>query len=202
MEGLYFYSISWSIWIVCTFFLNKKFENRFPLAFITLFIIILSPYNFTLQNITISYAAVGLLIICLFQILSLAPKGKFYFFLTSLIIAVGYVAFQLFELFDPVWIVMKRDWMLSLLLTYLILMLQSKLIWRITSVITGCIYGEILFALAIRPYSFPQVIGSMVFLDVCSLTLLMLFAWTSIKVTISFFENYYQSIEGEKQKTT
>ncbi|HYK72002.1 MAG TPA: hypothetical protein VEV44_02560, partial [Pseudoneobacillus sp.] len=101
-----------------------------------------------------------------------------------------------------VWIVFKREWMLSLLLTYLSIMLQTKLVWRITSVITGCIYGDILFALTIHRYSFPHVIGSMAFLDVCSLTLFMLLTWTGIKVAISYLENQYQTVEREKHKTT
>lgn len=202
MEGLYFYAISWIIWIVSTFFLNKQSKNRFPLAFLTLFLIIVSPYTFTVQNFTVSYVSVVMLMTCLFQVLPLALKGKCYFFITSLIIAVGYVTFQLFELFDPVWIIFKREWMLSLLLTYLSIMLHSKMIWRLTSVITGCIYGDVLFALAIQPYSFPHIIGAMSFLDICSLTSLMLFTWTGIKVAISYIESHYQTVEREKQKTT
>lgn len=202
MEGLYFYGFSWAVWIISTFFLNKKDKNRLLYAGIILLIIIASPYSFTIENYSVSYVSFFLLLLCLVKVASLSFRSKCYIFLTSLIIGIGYVTFQLFELFDPIWIIFKREWMLSLLLTYLSVLLHQKLIWRIITIVTGCIYGELLFAMIIHRFSFPYTIGSMTFLDICSLTTTMLFGWFGLKVVIGFFENHYQTIEREKQNTT
>lgn len=202
MEGLYFYAVAWAVWIIATFILEKNNNIRLPLAFIILLCIIISPYTFTFKEYTVSYVSILLLMATLVKIGTQTFKGKCYFFITSLVISVGYVTFLLFELFDPIWIIFKREWMLSILITYLSVLLQQKLIWRITTALIGCIYGEILYAIILNRYSFPYIVGSMSFLDICSLITVILFGWHGLKQVIAYFEQQYQSSEREKQKTT
>lgn len=202
MEGLYFYGFTWSIWIFCTFLLNKTSRIRLPIACFILIAIIISPYTLTIKGISVSYISLFILITLFIRIGYFTLKKKLYFFITSLIISIGYGTFLLFELFDPIWIIFKREWMLALLLSYLSMLLQTKLAWRISAVITGCIYGDILFAIIIHRFSFPYTIGSMRLLDICSLSTLMLFGWEGLKLSIGYLENLYYNVEREKQKST
>ncbi|MFD2445869.1 hypothetical protein ACFSO7_18070 [Bacillus sp. CGMCC 1.16607] len=200
MEGLYFYGFCWTVWIITTFLANKNNHNRLPYACYILMIIIFSPYTFTIENYSVSYVAILILFLCFFKIALLPVKRKCYLLISSLIIGIGFVAFQLFELFDPIWIIFKREWLLGGLLTYLTVLLQQKLIWRIITVVTGCIYGEFIFAMILHRYTFPYTIGSFVFLDVCSFTITMLIGWSCIKSAIGYFENHIQTITRGSKK--
>jgi hypothetical protein len=202
VEGLYVYGFAWAIWIIATFLIKKKSKIRLPIACFILLAIIISPYSFQIQDISVSYLSIFSMLIIFIRIGYLNLKKKLYFFLTSLIISIGYGTFLLFELFDPIWIVIKREWMLALLITYLSVLLQEKLAWRISTVIIGCIYGDIIFAIIIQRFSFPYYIGSMSLFDVCSLATIMLFGWEGIKLSISYLESLYHAEEREKQKTT
>jgi signal transduction histidine kinase len=202
VEGLYFYGFAWATWIITTFLLKKKSKTRLPIACFILLAIIISPYTIKFQDTSVSYISIFMMLVTFIRIGYFTLRKKLYFFLTSLIISIGYGTFLLFELFDPIWIIFKREWMLALLITYLAVLLQEKLAWRISTVIIGCIYGDIIYAVIIQRFSFPYSIGSMSFLDVCSLASIMLFGWEGIKMTISYLESLYHAEEREKQKTT
>jgi hypothetical protein len=202
VEGLYFYGFAWALWIIATFLLKKKSKLRLPIAFFTLMAIIISPYTMEIQETSVSYLSIFMLAVIFIKISYFTLKKKLYFFLTSLIISIGYGTFLLFELFDPIWIILKREWMISLLITYLSVLLQEKLTWRISTVIIGCIYGDIIFSIIIQRFSFPYLIGSMSLFDVCSLASIMLFGWEGIKISINYLESLYYAEEREKPKTT
>lgn len=202
MEGLYFYGFTWALWIISTFLIRKTSNLRLPLAIILLFILILSPYTFQFGNYTISYVSFFMLLVIFLIVGTFKVKKLLYFFITTLIMSVGYVTFLLFELFDPIWIIFKRELMLSFMVAYLSVLLQKKVLGRIFIIIVGGVYGDILFSIILFPFSFPYDIGSLRFLDVCSIAVMMLFSWEGLKITISYMENLYQSLEKEKQKTT
>jgi hypothetical protein len=202
VEGLYFYWFSWAMWIVMTFISKKSSIMRFPIACFMLLAIIISPYSFTFKGYSISYISIYILTVIFIRIGYFSFKNKVYFFITTLIVAIGYVTFLLFELFDPIWLIFRREWMLAIVITYLSVLLQNKFSWRVSTMIVGCVYGDILFSIIIHPFSFPYTIGAMNLLDVCSLATIMLFGWEGIKVSIGYFESLYHTVERGKQKTT
>jgi hypothetical protein len=202
VEGLYFYGLAWASWIIATFILSKNSKIRLPLAAASLFMIIIAPYTISVGLYSVTYISMFMVLISFVTISQFPFRSKLYFFITSLIISVGYVTFLLFELFDPIWVIFKREWLVALFLTYLSVLLQKRLIGRLLTVITGVVYGEVLFALIIYRFAFPYEIGSMELLDICSLSTIMIFAWQGLKVVIGYFEGHYQPIEREKQKTT
>jgi hypothetical protein len=202
VEGLYFYGFAWAIWIITTFLMKKKSNIRLPIACLILLAIIISPYTIKIRDTAVSYISIFMMLVIFTRIGYFTLRKKIYFFLTSLIISIGYGTFLLFELFDPIWIIFKREWMLAILITYLSVLLQEKLAWRISTIIIGCIYGDIIFAIIIQRFSFPYLIGSMSFLDICSLSSIILFGWEGIKISINYLESLYHAVEREKQKTT
>jgi signal transduction histidine kinase len=202
MEGLYFYGFTWALWIISTFLFKKTSILRLPLAIILLFILILSPYNFQFGKYTISYVSVFMLLLIFLIVGTFKVRKLLYFFITTITIAVCYVTFLLFELFDPIWIIFKRELMLSFILAYLSVLLQKKVLGRIFIMIVGGVYGDILFSIILYPFSFPYDIGSLRFLDVCSLAVMIVFGWEGIKMSISYIESHLSSLEKEKQKTT
>ncbi|TCJ05522.1 YphA family membrane protein [Cytobacillus praedii] len=200
MEGLTFYWISWFFWIITTFFMKKNGQSRFMLSLFLLLLIIVSPYTVTVINFDLSIAGLFLCIPLGYFCSSLDWKKMIYFFICSFIIMLAYVCFHLFSLFDPVWLIFPRNWMLAAILLIMSLVLQEKKIYRMYIVLLGAIQGEFLYALILSKYSFPHVIASLTFLDVLSLSIMLIVLWNGIELLASFYERHFNQLEREKQK--
>ncbi|WP_235822808.1 YphA family membrane protein [Cytobacillus massiliigabonensis] len=200
LEGLTFYWVSWFFWIAATFFMDKNHHSRFALSLYLLLLIIASPYTIALFDFDLSIA--GLFLCCpLFYFASRLDWQKMiYLFICSFIIMLAYVCFHLFELFDPVWLIFPRNWMLAVILLIMSLLLHGKKRYRLFIVVLGSLQGEFLYALILSEYSFPYVIASLAFLDVLSLSAILLALWNGIEFLASFYERHFNLLEREKQK--
>ena len=118
MEGLLFYWLFWMCWILTTFFYPKCHPDRLKFSAWILVTIILSTMHINLYGFELSVSGLFILFTSYLYIVQFEKKQILYILLTSFIIMIMYVCFLLFELFDPVWVIMKREWMLSLLITY------------------------------------------------------------------------------------
>src|SRR5690606_24938754 len=104
--------IAWGGWIWTTFVMSKDNRLRFCLSIWLLTIIIVSPYHFTIHGFEVHFSAIVLM---LFFIVS-TYKFRYMVFgsvcLSAFIIMIGYVSFLLFELYDPIWVIFDRKWMI------------------------------------------------------------------------------------------
>ncbi|WP_078546053.1 YphA family membrane protein [Litchfieldia alkalitelluris] len=198
MEGLYFYWIAWIAWTYATFILEKNRLRILFSAFI-LIVIILSPYQFVFSTFNVN--AVHLLILAISFIL-IAKKTmiqKVYLLICSLTITIAYVSFQLFELFDPIWLFLDRKWMLAFVLVYLSLMLAKGRKSKVMSLLIGSCQGELLYGFVINKFRFNYEIGSLVFLDVLSISLLIVFIWLKLE---SFIQNIDETLQKNAKGET
>lgn len=67
---------------------------------------------------------------------------KIYALLSALIIAMLYASFHLLEMYDPIWIVMDRTWMLSGILVYASILLHRDRVLRLCSLYAGALQGR------------------------------------------------------------
>lgn len=67
---------------------------------------------------------------------------KLYGLLSALIIAMLYTSFHLLEVYDPIWIVMDRLFLLSSALVYASVLLHGDRILRLCSFISECYKGN------------------------------------------------------------
>ncbi|GLB58006.1 YphA family membrane protein [Cytobacillus sp. NCCP-133] len=200
MEGLIFYWFSWMAWIAATFFMERESNNRFKFSAWLLVVIILSPYTISIYGVELSLAGVLLLGTLYTFTGRLKKRQKVYFLFCTFIMMLSYVSFHLFELFDPVWVIFPRKWMLAFLLFYMAVILHKKRHLRFVIMMLGAIQGEVLYALILRQYSFPYVIGSLAFLDIMSLSAAISAVWGAIQWSASYFETNFKQFEREKQK--
>lgn len=199
MEGLIFFWVSWGFWVIATFFMQRS-ARRLKITVWILMMIIASPYVISIFEFKISLSGV-FLFGTLFYLASQIERLKFaYLFICSFIIMLAYVSFQLFELFDPVWLLFPRNWMLAVLIVSLTIILQGNKYFRIIIVMLGSIQGEFLYALILQKYSFPYIIGSFSFLDVTALSVGLLTMWNGIEFLTTFFDNQFNELEREKHK--
>lgn len=199
MEGFFFYWLFWMFWIMATFFMEKN-QLRLKISIGILLAITLSTFSFTFWEIEISYTSLFLLITVFVWIARQSFKRGSYMLITSFILMLSYTVFQLFELFDPVWLIFNRTIMLSLLMTYLSILLHNKVEVRVLSLVSGAILGDILYSFILRKFTFPHSVGDYAFLDVVSISIALLLIASGFKKFSIYFESHFKQFEREKQK--
>ncbi len=192
MEGIYFYWFSWIGWVITTFFM-KKGKVRTAISFFMLFMIFVSDNTYHLTEYSIHAPFILIFIFSLVFMTKTKGLMQLYYLICSLIISIGYVCFHLFELFDPVWLIFDRKWMLSFVILYLILMLVKDPNHRLAVALIGICNGELLYSMILTKFFREIEIGNFVFLDALAFNILFILIWNS-------FEKIAQSFEANIHK--
>ncbi len=202
MEGAIFYWTCWAFWIYLTFLLEKQNPYRMKLAAIVLIVLILSNFQFKVSVFEIQASGLFILGISYLFISQEKRTAIIYYFICAVIISIAYVTFHLFEIFDPIWIIFKKEWMMGIVLWYLAILLQKTLKGRLLILFAGAMQGEILYALILNKFQFPYLIGAYASLDVCSLTALLLVGWSVLENVGTVMQNHFHFFEKGKQKSS
>lgn len=200
MEGILFYWIAWMFWIMVIFFMKRDSKERFTLALSILLVIIASPKMITIFGLHFSFSCLFLYLLLLYVLVKQERMMIFSIFLSAFIVMLAYACFHIYELFDPVWLLFPRIWMMSGLLVALSIILQTKKSFRFLVLLLGSIQGDFLYSLILKKYSFPYTIGSFSFLDIASLSAIFLTIWNGIEMLAEFYAKHYNQSEKEKQK--
>ncbi len=202
MEGIVFYWVAWSFWIMTTFITKKTSNYRLKASFCILVLIILRPYHITFMDLQISLAIIFLYLITLVQIIMLNGRTGLYLCITSFIIMLAYDSFLLFELYDPVWVMFNRDLMLAFLLVYLVVLLHSDKVQRFYTVLIGVTQGEFLYSMILKRLHFSYSIGADLFFDAVASILALLFLWSLIETIMVMVEQHMYQQKRGRQKST
>lgn len=202
MEGSLFYWAFWSFWIVLTFIVKKHNPYRFKLSAAILIVLILANLHFSILGIDIYLSGLFLLALTYFCLYRMKRIAIIYFFICSFILTIAYVTFHLYEIFDPVMLIFNKNWMMGICLGYLAILLQKTLRERVLLIISGTMQGEILYTYILSKYNFPYTIGSLVYLDVLTLTSCLLIGWSCIEKAGSFLGNDIDFNQRGKQKSS
>ncbi|RAK22176.1 hypothetical protein B0I26_102165 [Anoxybacillus vitaminiphilus] len=176
MDGIYFYWFSWMLWVIYTF-LMKKDKVRILFAVTLLMLIALSIYEISIGpfQLTLSYLFI---LFMAFYFAAMRSRWQFiYMLIGSMIVTLAYVSFQLFALFDPIWVFLDRTWMLAVILTIIVILLYGGFYSRLLCFIIGSCQGDFLYAVILKRFSFPHVIGSLAFFDMLLLSWSLMFGW-------------------------
>jgi hypothetical protein len=202
MEGSIFYWILWVLWVYITFFMNKQNLYRTKLAIVILVLIILSNVHFMFMSY--EFYASGLFILLLSYIIFSKKKlgSLLYAFICSFIVTIAYVTFNLFVIFDPVWVIFQKEWMMGICFSCLAIFLQTSLRDRLLIIASGTIQGEILYAFYLSKFEFSYPIGTVAYLDVFALITILLVSWSILENAGTFFQNHFHFLEKGKQKSS
>lgn len=195
MEGIFFYWTFWALWICTTFFMSKTNPKRVKYTVIILFSIILSSQSIHLFGLEVSVVSIIFLILGYYEIGKMKGKSLVYFLITTFILMLAYGSFQLFELFDPVWLILDRNWMFAVVLTYMTIMMHNEVFKRVVALLFGSIHGEFVYSLVLDVYSMKIPIGSLQFLDVISISVCLILAWSGFEKLTSLFEGHVYQLE-------
>ncbi|MFS0863541.1 hypothetical protein [Fredinandcohnia sp. 179-A 10B2 NHS] len=197
MDGSVFYWICWMAWVCSTFFMKKNRE-RLILSGCFLLLIIVSPYFFVIGSVRINIGIFIVLLYCFTKIAKRTSKQKLYLLICILTISLAYSSFQLFELYDPVWLFFNRNFMLAAALIYVTIMLVKEFQFRLVALLIGAIQGDILYAIIVSNVNIPYDIGSFKFLDVISISGGFIFVWSSLELLFNHFDVLFQKNTKEK----
>nr|WP_233274993.1 hypothetical protein [Calidifontibacillus oryziterrae] len=178
-----------------TFFM-KKTKVRTLVSFVVLGAIICSSQTLQLGEFSFRFTFLLLFIFSFFVMAKKSSLTIYYYSICTLIITVGYVGFHLFELFDPVWLIFNRKWMLAFAIVYLTLMLIKDKQDRIVITIIGVSNGELLYSFILSTFSFRYEIGSFQFLDSLAIMMLLIVIWNILERIAVYFEaTFYKGIK-------
>ncbi len=200
MEGLIFYWLFWLCWVVTTFFYPKNHPYRLPVSAWILGTIILSDVSLAFLGLEWNGAGLFIIVTIYLYIAQLNRKRVLYFLLSAFILMLLTVCFLFFELFDPVWILIDREWLLAIFVVYGTLLLHSDKNARLLSLLFGMVHGEIFYAFILKRFSFTYSISSLAFLDALAIAATIILVWNGMELFTAHFNKYFQSVEKEKQK--
>lgn len=200
MEGILFYWLFWLFWILSTFFADKRKSERLKVSVWLLIAIILSLQTISINGYEISMTSLFMILTTYISISRLKTIQITYYIVSATIVMLAYTSFLLFELYDPVWVVFDREWLLAVVLTYVTVVIQGSFQKRVTTMLIGVIHGELLFAFILKQNSLLYFVGAFATLDIISLTIAMILAWSGFEKLTALFENHINHLEREKQK--
>ena len=148
----------------CRNFLYEKDSIRWKISACILIFIICSPLHVTIASFTVSVNALLLSVVAFIGIALYSIWKKLYTLLSALIIAMLYTSFHLLEVYDPIWIVVDRLFLLSSALVYAAVLLHEDRILRLCSLYIGMLQGELFVTIIFRKLHFPYDYGSLAFL--------------------------------------
>lgn len=202
MEGSMFYWILWVFWVYVTFFMSKQNLYRLKLASVILVLIILSNVHFKFMSFEFYVSGLFMLLLS-YIILSKKKLGPLlYAFICSFIVTIAYVTFNLFVIYDPVWVIFQKEWMMGICFSCLAIFLLPSLKDRLLIIVSGTMQGEILYAFYLSKFEFSNPIGTMAYLDAFSIITILLVCWSMLENAGTFFQTHFHFLERGKQKSS
>lgn len=199
MTGFVFFGLAWAGWIYSTFIMEKTNPYRFPIAAYLLVTIILSVFKIRFLGLDISLATLFLLFISFLTFIKLPFWKLLYCTIGIFIVSSATAVFYLISLYDPVWIFIDQQILLSFFGACLAVLLFKEYKARIFSTIIGLIQGDILYAIILKKFSIDFPIGSFAFLDGLTLTCVFITIWSGFEYLQTTFEHKNFQQKKEKQ---
>lgn len=162
MTGMLFYWFSWILWIIVTFFMKKGRDRTLFSCWILLVLIFADAY-IIIHGHDLSLAFVWIFLGALIWLLRL-PRRTYHIF-SSFTLMIGYAGMLYWAQVSPVWLFLPRTFLLSFLLSLILFMLAKEYVSQAGIGLLGMSCGEIVYALTLSSYGFPEAVGEMAFLD-------------------------------------
>ncbi|MFK3936262.1 hypothetical protein ACI2JA_01960 [Alkalihalobacillus sp. NPDC078783] len=188
MEGLFMFWLSWVAWIIVTFLLPKSQKRILIAGFILLFIIMFA-IEIPLAKGTINLGFIWLAFGCYWMFHRQARKKLFLSFMFGWFIAAVYAGFSLWTMFDPIIMIVQKEWMMASILFLLSILLMKDSLLRMTVVTLGMIHGEVLSHLVTSTIWGLFEIGNGLFFDGLALSLVILCIHILLKQILGFLQD-------------
>lgn len=193
MDGIFFYWISWIVWVSIMFFIPKTVPFRFDVLFHLLAIMVLFGYTLEFFSFTVHLSGIYLmLILCVY--VRKQPLLKILELITgSFIVTLAYASFQLFSILDPIWLFLKAPYLLCIFLNYLALILFKNWKQRLFVLAVGMILGDLVYSSLLYSHSMPYETLADAWHDHAVIVLGGAALWRVIELIIRYFFSLSQA---------
>ncbi|MDX5474458.1 MAG: hypothetical protein LPK00_02875 [Bacillaceae bacterium] len=191
MEGYLFYYLAWIAWIIVFFFFSDR-KKRFVLSSVILLLIICSQFYINILEFKWNLAYFVLLVATFFYLAKVVRSKYVYMYFASTSISLVYVTFIIFEIFDPVFIFIGREWMLTFIILYMCFMVFKEKEHRYIGMITGLLQGELLAAFIIYSVFGYNIVAELPFWEIVTLSITGLSLWVFFEKTTAYFNSLIQ----------
>ncbi|WP_404458032.1 hypothetical protein [Sutcliffiella horikoshii] len=196
--GQYFYFLSWMGWIIVTFFFPKSTIRTF-MSILLLVVIAGSTTTVQMFGFTMTASFLVLAVTALILLVNSLKQKYILHYFSICTVALAYVCFIIFEIYDPVWIFLDRTWMLSVIILYLSLLLFKTKRERFVYMLAGVLLGEILRSIVTdRIFSYSDT-GSFEFLAVLALSSAGMATWMMFETLTIQLDSLIQKRVRERQ---
>jgi hypothetical protein len=175
MAGIIYLWFLWGVWIYSTFILNKNHLYRTRISLVALLLIIIFPFGISFDAYSTHLSLILHIIICFYMIHQFGLAEKLYLIVCSFIVGTSYAGFHMFAFYDPVWVVIEKNWLCvtcMLLLSFLLYTNSISSSKRMILIVMGTTMGEVFLAIIYNNNGLPYTIGSRNYLDFLSLSML------------------------------
>ena len=200
MDGVFFYWVSWLVWISVMFFIPNTVAYRFDFLFHMLVTMILVGYTLEFSSFIVHISGIYLFLVLCVYMRKLSLMKTLEVVIGSIIVALAYASFQLFSLLDPIWLILKAPYLLCILLNYLILMLFKDWKRRMSVLLIGMILGEILYSGLLYLHSLDHVALSYAWHDHVVMVLTTNALWRVLELLSGYFFSLSQARFFSKER--
>ncbi|WP_408006541.1 hypothetical protein ACJROX_17790 [Pseudalkalibacillus sp. A8] len=177
MEGNLFYWFAWIGWTITTFLISKT-QQRFLLSALLLVLIYCSGITLNIDGQLVN-STLFIMIFISYSYLGLQNFTElWYSIFVSILISLCYVGMHFIVVYDPVWIFVDLNFFIAIPLSLVVLFMTKRFHSRLPVLITGYAHGEIAYIFLFNDLAPEYIIGSFIFLDILSLSCLIVFLWT------------------------
>ncbi|MBU9713456.1 hypothetical protein [Evansella tamaricis] len=186
MDGFWFYWFCWLMAILVYFFDDIKKRRDLNLSLV-LILIISSILTFSIPFISIEVRAslVVFIVLSLKHFLESKKVQLFYHSIICMMVSGVFLGVHYFIYFEPVWLYVSPLMMISCGSLVVVLLLVKQFMYRISVMIFGALQGEVLLTLFLWNDAHPTldyiIVGDFYFLDILSISLLMIVMWEGIE---------------------
>ncbi len=201
MDGIFFYWVSWIVWVCVMFFIPKTVAYRFDFLFHLLAIMVLVGYTLEVSSFTMHISGLYLFLILCVYIRKRSPLKTIELVIGSLIVTLAYASFQLFSLLDPIWLFIKAPYLLCIFLNYLILLLFKDWKSRMSVLLLGMTLGDLVYSGLLHFHSMTYVALSYAWHDNVVMVLTANALWRVLEVLCGYiFASSQARVLSEERK--
>src|SRR5699024_391658 len=135
----------------------------------------------------------------------LTINKKIHLYIISLFISGSYLLLHYFIFIEPVWLITNPLIIMIFITVGISIVILKKPVYRIIAAVGGLIQGDFLLWFILwnesHPYSVQYIIGDFSFLDMLSLSLLVIFIWNSLENVANSIKNKWFPDHHQNQPT-
>jgi hypothetical protein len=196
VENVFYYWILWGAWIIAAFFLQKSIRRTMISAVI---LVCIASGEMFIEVSSFSVRISFILVLCIGYYLASGCKRRVYHFFSVMTLTSAYAGIHLFEIFDPVWFIVDRFFVIISVISILAIYLGKSMPERIGLLVLSMSQGELLFWVILGKFHDGLTIGTADYLNMAAIGCFIVCAWTYLEQILASFNQQAQKSSRGKQ---